>query len=468
MGRLLRCIALAASLAAFGTATAAPAATTNPRPVVRVATLSAEINPVSADWVVSEIHAAEDQHAAAFVLQLDTPGGLSDSMEQIVHAELAAGIPVVVYVWPQGARAASAGFVILQAADVAALAPATNTGSAIPISSTGSNIGSDLRSKIINDARAEVRALATAHGRNADLAEDAVTPKSADCPACPRNWTANEAVAVHVADDVAPSLTALLQQIDGRKLTFKHLTVHVANAQIDSHSLPWNLRLLLILTNANLLALLFLLGIVGIVFEVTHPGIVLPGLLGVVSLLLALLGLSIVPFSWAGLALLGLGLILLLSEAHVPTHGAFAAVGLLAAALGVFVLFRVDNSPYGTVSLIPIVIVTATVGILLLVIVRKVVAARQAPPRAAGKEALVGAHVVALTPLSPRGQVQVGGERWLAIADDGAYEQGAQLVVSSIEGLTLHVVAPPPSPPTTSGFATPRATPVPTPTRGAR
>ena len=138
------------------------------------------------------------------MLQLDTPGGLSDSMDQIVHAELAAKIPVVVYVWPEGARAASAGFVILQAADVAALAPTTNAGSAIPISSTGANIGSDLRSKIINDARAQVRALATEHGRNATLAEGAVTPRSAACPSCPRNWTAREAVAAHVADVVAP------------------------------------------------------------------------------------------------------------------------------------------------------------------------------------------------------------------------------------------------------------------------
>ncbi len=136
------------------------------------------------------------------------------------------------------------------------------------------------------------------------------------------------------------------------------------------------MRLLLILTNANLLALLFLLGIVGIVFELTHPGIVLPGLLGGVSLLLALLGLSIVPFSWAGLALLGLGLVLLGAEAHVPAHGAFAGVGLLAAALGMFILFRVDNAPYGSVSPIPIVLVTASVGLLLFLVVRKVVEAR--------------------------------------------------------------------------------------------
>ena len=210
----------------------------NRQPVVRIATLSAEINPVSADWVVSQLHAAEDQHAAAFVLRLDTPGGLSESMEQIVHAELAAKLPVVVYVSPRS-RAASAGFVIMQAADVAALAPTTNTGSAIPINSTGSNLGSDLRSRIVNDAPAQVRALAADHGRDGLLAQGAVTPSSAACPVCPRNWTTREAVQVHVADVVASSTTDLLRQIDGRTLPYKHLTVHVADARIDAHEIGW-------------------------------------------------------------------------------------------------------------------------------------------------------------------------------------------------------------------------------------
>ena len=169
--------------------------------MVRVATLSAEINPVSADWVVSQLHAAERQHAAAFVLRLDTPGGLSDSMEQIIHAELAATVPVVVYVWPEGARAASAGFVIMQAADVAALSPTTNAGSAIPISSSGANLGSDLRSKIINDARAEVRALAREHGRERG-ARRGCGHADARAPAPPARATGRrrEAVRAHVAD----------------------------------------------------------------------------------------------------------------------------------------------------------------------------------------------------------------------------------------------------------------------------
>ena len=440
MGRLLCCIALAASLAALGTATAAPAASSNHQPVVRVATLSAEINPVSADWVVSQLHAAERQHAAAFVLRLDTPGGLSTSMEQIIKAELAARLPVVVYVWPEGARAASAGFVIMQGADVAALSPTTNAGSAIPISSTGSNIGSDLRQKIINDARAEVRALAREHGRDAALAEGAVTPKSAACPACPRNWTASEAVAAHVADVVAPTLQSLLSQIDGRTLSYKHLTVHVAGARIDAHGLGWETRLLLILTDANLIGLLFLLGIVGIVFELAHPGIVLPGLLG---------GVSVSCWRCSGSrSSRSRGRASPSSGRARPARGG----GARSHARGVR-----RRGPAGVRArgLHPVP--------------RQRLALRHAlagpdpdrdrdrrgrscwwscarwcsAPRAAlsrpARDALLGAQVVALTPLRPRGQVGVDGERWLAVADDGPHEEGDELVVTSVDGLTLHV-----------------------------
>jgi membrane-bound serine protease (ClpP class) len=294
-----------------------------------------------------------------------------------------------------------------------------------------------------------------------------VTPRSASCAACPRNWTAHEAVAAHIADVVAPTLPSLLQQIDGRHLGYKNLTVHVAGARLDFHGLSWTTRLLLVLTDANLVALLFLLGIVGIVFELAHPGIVLPGLIGGVSLLLGMLGLSIIPFSWAGLALLGLGLILLVAETHVPTHGAFAVMGLISTALGSFILFRVDGSPYGTISPVPIVIVVGAVGVLVLTVVRKVVAVRQLPPRSSGVEALVGAHVVAVTSIAPTGQVMVDGERWLAVADDGRHVAGDRLVVSSFAGLTLHVkgersaAAP-------ETYTPKRATRAPTPARGAR
>ncbi|MEO9175483.1 MAG: NfeD family protein, partial [Gaiellales bacterium] len=286
----------------------------------------------------------------------------------------------------------------------------------------------------------------------------------------PRNWTAREAVAAHVADVVAPSLPSLLRQIDGRRIGFKQLTVHVADARLDYYGVPWTTELLLILTNANLLGLLFLAGILGIAFELIHPGIVLPGLLGGVSLLLALLGLSIVPFSWVGIALLGLGLILLAAEAHVPTHGAFAAVGALSAALGGFMLFRVDGSPYGTISPVPLVLVTAVALLVVLLVARKVIQARLLPPFELCNEALVGSRATVLTPLARAGQVLVHGERWGAVADDGSYWPGEQLIVTKVDGLTLHVAGAvaAPAPPPPSGRLERDAQPEPIPARGAR
>src|SRR3954468_7679590 len=216
--RLVGCAVLLAGLLVHD-ATAGPQ-----RPTVRVSTLHADIDPVTANWLVGQIHAANDDHAAAIVIQLDTPGGLSTSMDDIVRAELASKVPVIVFVSPAGARAASAGFFLLQASDVAAMNPVSNTGSATPISSSGSNIDSDLRGKVINDAVAKIRALAREHGRDPDEAAKAVRPKDRTCQSCPMNWSARAAVDDRVADVIASSVPQLLEQIDGRQLSYKHTT----------------------------------------------------------------------------------------------------------------------------------------------------------------------------------------------------------------------------------------------------
>jgi membrane-bound serine protease (ClpP class) len=408
------------------------------RPTVRVSTLHADIDPVTANWLIDQIHAANDDHAAAIVIRLDTPGGLSTSMDDIVRAELASKVPVIVFVDPAGARAASAGFFLLQASDVAAMNPVSNTGSATPISSSGSNIESDLRNKVINDAVAKIRALAREHGRDPDAAARAVRPKDRTCQSCPMNWSARQAVHDDVADVIAGSVPALLQQVDGRQLSYKHETLHVADAELVRAGLPLQDRLLEILIDPNLIYLLFLGGIAGIAFELTHPGIVLPGLFGGVSLILALLGLSIVPFSWAGVALLALGVALLAAEAHVPAHGAFAGVGLLAFALGGIILFRVPNSA-GQVN-IPLVLgITLLLATLGVVVVQRVVQARHLPV-STGFSELVGAQAVVRTPLAPTGQVFVHGERWRAEPVEGfAPRVGQPVQVVSIDGLRLTV-----------------------------
>jgi membrane-bound serine protease (ClpP class) len=428
------CLLAVAILAALALAPGAAAEA----PHVRVVVLDADVDPVTADWVVDEIHAARDAHDDAIVLELDTPGGLLTSMRKITQAELRSPVPILAFVAPSGARAASAGFFLLQAGDVAAMVPASNTGAATPIDMGGGNVGSDLRAKLIHDAQAQVRFLAEGSGRNGTAAAQAVEPKSAACPRCPRSWTAAEALEENVIDLVAADVPALLAASDGRVTVRKNLRLELTGATVERRELPLQLRLLDILLDPNLLTLLFLGGILGIAFELTHPGIVLPGLLGAVSLLLAVLGLSIVPFSWAGIALLVFGLVLLALEGHSPAHGAFAAVGALAVLLGGVILFRVDGSPYGTTSFWLVLGIAGALGLLAAVVVTRVWQARRLPARGPGV-ALVGETAVALTALRPSGQVLVQGERWQARLSAGSAEPGERVRVTGQRRLVLEV-----------------------------
>ncbi|HET6174843.1 MAG TPA: nodulation protein NfeD [Gaiellales bacterium] len=432
------CLLAVALIAGLALAPGAEAKT----PSVRVVVLDADVDPVTADWVVGEIHAAAKAHDSAIVLELETPGGLLDSMRKITQAELRSPVPVLAFVAPSGARAASAGFFLLQAADIAAMVPASNTGAATPIDMGGGNVGSDLRSKLIHDAEAQIRFLASGSGRNAKAAAQAVEPKSSACPNCPRSWTASEALRDRVIDVIADDVPSLLDKTNGRVTVRKHLRLQLASATLERHELPFQLRLLDVLLDPNLITLLFLGGILGIAFELTHPGIVLPGLLGTVALLLALLGLSIVPFSWAGVALLVFGIALLGLEAHSPAHGAFAAVGTLSVLLGGVLLFRVDNSPYGTTSFWLVLAIAGSLALISMFVISRVWAARRLPPRGPGVP-LVGELATVLTPLSPHGQVLVHGERWQAEVQNGRAEPGEQVRIIAEQGLTLEVVREP-------------------------
>jgi membrane-bound serine protease (ClpP class) len=427
------CLLAVALIAGLALAPGASAA----KPAVRLVVLDADVDPVTADWVVDEIHAAERAHDDAVVLELDTPGGLLTSMRKITQAELRSRIPVIAYVAPSGARAASAGFFLLQAADLAAMVPASNTGAATPIDMGGGNVGSDLRGKLIHDSEAQVRFLARGSGRNAAAAAQAVEPKSAACLRCPRSWTAAEALRDHVIDLVAADLPALLARSDGRTTVRKHLRLTLAGASVDRHELPLQLRVLDVLLDPNLITILFLAGILGIAVEVTHPGLVLPGLLGAVSLILALLGLAIVPFSWAGIALFGFGIVLLVLEGHVPAHGAFAAVGTLSLLLGAVILFRVDGSPYGTTSFWLALAMAGSLGLISLFFLTRIWQARHLPAR--GGVSLVGRPATVATALHPAGQVLINGERWQARIASGDAEAGERVRVTGQHGLVLDV-----------------------------
>jgi membrane-bound serine protease (ClpP class) len=442
-GRIL--ISAVAALALLVGATAGPARAADGRPLVLAMRLDTEINPVSASFVKDSISRAESDHAAALVILMDTPGGDSDSMNDIIQAELHAKVPVVVYVAPEGARAASAGAFITMGSDVAAMAPTTHIGAATPIDASGQNLGSDLRRKVLHDAVAQITGLAAAHGRNTRLARLIVTNAS--------EYTAAQALHRNLIEHVARSLPVLLGQLDGTTTAYtqKPIVLHTANARIEHIGMPWTLELLNILIDPNLLYLLFLGGIVGIGYEIFHPGVILPGTLGGVSLILALFGFSIVPINLAGVVLMIFGVVLLGLEAWVSAHGLMGLSGVIAIAAGGLMLFR---TPGEGVSPFLVIGMSVVAGVLLAFVATKVVQARHRPVTAGGGSlTLVGRTAVVRTRLQPRGQVYLHGELWQAEAADGEdVDPGREVVVEGVEGLTLRVTPAPA--PTTEGAPT--------------
>lgn len=387
-----------------------------------------EVNPVTQDYLTSQLNRAANDHYDAAVILLDTPGGLSTSMKTIYTAELNAKLPVIVYVSPDGARAASAGVWISEAADVLAMAPTTNIGSSTPIDSSGANLGSDLRRKVINDAAASLTALAAAHKRNTTWPAKAVRVAS--------NLTAQQALHMHVIDFIAPTLPALLVKLDGytTKDAERPYVLHLAGAKIDSAKPGFFTRLLNTIIDPNIISLLFLAGIIGIGFEIFHPGIVLPGALGVVSLLTALFGFSVLPISWAGLALILLGVVLLVIDAHVVTHGALTISGLISLTVGMLMLFHNAPAPYHT-SVWLTLAVTIPLGLFWAFALTKAVQVRRRPPSVVPNR-VVGEEAVVHTP----GQVLVAGELWQAHrADGGDLVPGDHVQVEAADGLKLTV-----------------------------
>jgi membrane-bound serine protease (ClpP class) len=403
---------------------ASPAAAARPR--VLAVHFDLEVNPVSQGYVTHQLRRAASEHYSAVVILLDTPGGLLESMRKIYQAELASPIPVIVYVYPDGARAASAGVWISEAADVLAMAPQTNIGSSTPISGTGQNIGKDLRRKVVNDAVASLTALAERHGRNTTWPALAVRKAS--------NLTASQALKMHVIDLVAPSLPALLAQLDGRKTVPKGFALHLAGAQVDEVHPSFLNKFLNVLIDPNLVSLLFLAGIAGIGFEIFHPGVVLPGALGAVALILSLFGAFVLPITWGGVALVALGIGLLVIDVHVVSHGALTVAGLISLAIGAIMTFNNVPSPYHVSK--PLVLSVALgLGLVWAFAIGKAVQVRRRPVTV-GAHTLVGAR----GEVRHEGLVFLNGELWQARAADGAPLQPGQSVrVERLDGLTLEV-----------------------------
>jgi membrane-bound serine protease (ClpP class) len=407
-------------------ALATPASATTPKVLAIHFAPDLEVNPVTQGWVNHQIQRAKDDGYAAAVIVLDTPGGLSTSMRKIYQKELASPIPVLVYVAPDGARAGSAGLWISEAGDVLAMAPQTNIGASTPISGTGQNLDKDLRRKVINDAAASIVALAKSHGRNSTFPERAVRQAaSIDAP---------EALKRHVIDVIAPSLPALLQKLEGYKTKPKGLVLHLAGAKVDNVKPGFFTRLLNTLIDPNIISLLFLAGIAGIGYEIFHPGVVLPGALGAVSLVTALYGFSVLPVSWAGLVLLLLGVALLVADIHVTSHGALTVAGLICLAVGSIMLFQNAPAPYHTSK--PLVISVAVgLGAIWAFAVGKAWQVRHKPVE-------VDPNLIAgsIGEVRDNGLVYVNGELWQARTTDGEQlRPGERVRVDSLDGLVLTV-----------------------------
>jgi membrane-bound serine protease (ClpP class) len=415
----LRGLLLVGALLAF--ASSAAAAT----PRVLAIHFDAEVNPVTQNYLCDNLsRAAKDGYAAA-VIVLDTPGGLLQSKDKIVLCELNAKLPVLVWVGPNGATAGSAGVWIAQAGDYLGMAPQTNIGSSTPIDSSGGNIGSDLRRKLINHEAATLRALAQSHGRNVQWADRAVRVAT--------NATATEALQMHVIDAVAPTLPSLLQQADGLKTKPRGYTLHLAGAQIHHVHLGFFTRILNTLIDPNILPLLFLAGLAGIGFEIFHPGVVLPGALGAVALVTALFGFSVLPISWGGLLLMLLGVGLLVADVHVTSHGALTVAGLISIAVGSIMLFQ---NAQGFHTSKPLVIgIAVTLGAVWAFAISKAVEVRHRP-------VAVGAQLIpgSVGEVRDNGLVFVNGELWQARTRSGdELRPGQRVRVESLDGLVLTV-----------------------------
>jgi len=410
------------------------------------------IGPAVADYIVREIRAVRPEQTRLIILRMNTPGGLDTSMREIIRAMLSSSVPVVTYVAPSGARAASAGTYISYASAVAAMAPGTNLGAATPIqlgripqspgrspeqpsgkdqgkgnagkSDSGGSPAEPMDTetrKAVNDAVAYIRSLAELNGRNADWAADAV--RSAV------SLSASEALKLNVIDVIADDVADLLRKIDGRTVTVARKPARLATAGLEILDVPpdWRTELLAVITNPNVAFILMLVGIYGLVFEFANPGAVAPGLVGGISLLLALFALNLLPINYAGAGLVLLGVGLMLAEAHIGSFGVIGVAGIAAFVIGAIIMF-------------PVVAAATVLTAALLMLVLAMLLRSRKRPIVSGKEALLGAEGETVAWDGAEGRVRVRGEIWRA-RSSGALDPGTRVKVIDRDGLVL-VVAP--------------------------
>ncbi|OGN99287.1 MAG: hypothetical protein A2Y58_04510 [Chloroflexi bacterium RBG_13_51_52] len=403
---------------------------------VYVITIKGTINPVLVDYVERGIVEAEDNGAHALIIQMDTPGGLDTAMRDIVKLIVNAHVPVVVYVAPSGSRAASAGVFITMAAHVAAMAPNTAIGAAHPVSigEEGEQAMSEtMEDKVVNDAAAYIRSIAEAHGRNIEWAEKAVRESV--------SATEREALDINVIDLIAADLPALIAQLDGRQVILingQTVTLETGDAAIVDVPMKAIESFLYTIADPNIAYLLLSIATLGIMAEIFNPGLIFPGIVGGISLLMAFYSLGVLPVNYAGILLIVLAVGLFIGEILTTTFGIFTIGGLVSLVAGSLILFK-DASPQFQINpwLIAIVCIIIT-GALSFIIQRAISAHRK--QAYTGREELIGKTATVKVALNPEGMVLYKGERWTAISESGEIKVGEDVVIQKVDGLVLHVV----------------------------
>jgi membrane-bound serine protease (ClpP class) len=396
-----------------------------------VVTIDTAIHPVAAEILADAVRAAEEAGADALVVELDTPGGLLTSTRDMIQTMLGSPVPVIVYVSPSGAQAASAGFFLLMASDVAAMAPGTNTGAAAAVNAEGGDIEGTMGKKVEQDGLAQIRSLAKRRGRNVELAQEAVTEA--------RSYDAQEALEENLVELVSPSLAALLNDVDGRTVTNmagEEATLRTAEATLERYEPSRFQRFRGFLAIPDLAMLLLGLGSVGLMMEIYNPGAIFPGVLGAICLVLGFYGMSVLPVNAAGLALLGLAAIFFIAEIKVTSYGLLTLAGVACLLIGGTMLFE-SADPALRVSWTALVSITVLAVAVVGFLATQALRARKNRVRT-GSEGLVTERGRAWNDLAPHGKVFVHGEIWDAISE-APVAKGQPVEVTAVEGMVLRV-----------------------------
>lgn len=402
---------------------------------VAVLHIDGQIDPATAGYLKQGITDAENAAAQAVLITMNTPGGLMSSMEDIIKAFYSSKIPVIVYVSPDNARAASAGGYITMAADIAAMAPNSRIGSMSPIqvspSGTVEKTSTTMERKMVNDAVSEARGIAKKRGRNADWAERGVREAA--------NVTADKALKLHVIDLIATDNRDLMKKIDGRRVklaTGETVTLHTAKAPLEEREMgSWEL-FLHYLSNPMISLLLLMMAMYGIIFELSNPGAILPGVVGGIAAILLLYSFSVIPINAAGFAFIALAILLFIADVYAPSHGVLSVGGVLSLFFGLMMLFRTPAGPMISPWILALVTLI-TGGFFIFVVALGLRALKK--PYIAGRDAVIGHIGEARTHLDPKGQIFVNGALWTAISESGKIDKGEKVDVIAMEGLKLTV-----------------------------